>query len=119
MGLRGIPETEIFLSNLELGADRLILPPEGYRSGFKRLMEAYNSQRTGAAAVALGIAQGALDHAVSFIKQRQQFGRPHRRVPGSAMDGRRGHHQAGSGKSAGLEGRGLGWHGRAASFPTR
>ena len=76
MGLRGIPETEIILKDLELGNDRLILPPEGYKAGFKRLMEAYNSQRTGAAAVALGIAQGALDHAVAFIKQRQQFGRP-------------------------------------------
>ena len=76
MGLRGIPETEIILDGLELGRDRLILPPEGYEAGFKRLMEAYNSQRTGAAAVALGIAQGALDHAVDFVKQRRQFGRP-------------------------------------------
>ncbi|MEZ5823308.1 MAG: 3-sulfinopropanoyl-CoA desulfinase [Geminicoccaceae bacterium] len=76
MGLRGIPETEILLDHLELDESRLVLPAEGYRAGFKRLMEAYNSQRTGAAAVALGIAQGALDHAVAFIRERRQFGRP-------------------------------------------
>ena len=76
MGLRGIPETEIIFENLELDASRLLLPEGDYSAGFRRLMEAYNSQRTGAAAVALGIAQGALDHAVAFIKTRRQFGRP-------------------------------------------
>ena len=76
MGLRGIPETEIILEDLELPEDRLLLPPEGLRRGFAQLMEAYNSQRVGAATVALGIAQGAYDLALGYAQQRHQFGRP-------------------------------------------
>lgn len=76
MGLRGIPETEIILDNLDLPADRAILPASELSHGFARLMSAYNGQRVGAAAVALGIAQGAYDEAVGFLKKRQQFGRP-------------------------------------------
>lgn len=76
MGLRGIPETEINCRNLVLTEDRLILPPEGIKRGFAALMTAYNAQRVGAAAVALGIAQGAYDHAVAYAKSRTQFGRP-------------------------------------------
>ncbi len=76
MGLRGIPETEILFQDLELPADRLIQPPEGLARGFAGLMNAYNSQRVGAATVALGIAQGAYDLALDYSKQREQFGRP-------------------------------------------
>lgn len=76
MGLRGIPETEIHCRNLVLSEDRLILPPEGVKRGFAALMTAYNAQRVGAAAVALGIAQGAYEKAVAFVKTRTQFGRP-------------------------------------------
>jgi 3-sulfinopropanoyl-CoA desulfinase len=39
-------------------------------------MAAYNGQRLGAAAVALGLAQGAFEEAVRFAGSRQQFGRP-------------------------------------------
>ncbi len=76
MGLRGIPETEILFQDLELPADRLIQPPAGLARGFAGLMNAYNSQRVGAATVALGIAQGAYDLALDYSKQREQFGRP-------------------------------------------
>lgn len=76
MGLRGIPETEVVLTDLELPADRLLLPPQGLRRGFAALMDAYNGQRIGAAAVALGLAGGAYEDAVAFAKQREQFGRP-------------------------------------------
>ena len=76
MGLRGIPETEIVLEDLELPADRLIQPPDGLARGFAGLMNAYNAQRVGAATVALGIAQGAYDLALDYSQQREQFGRP-------------------------------------------
>jgi alkylation response protein AidB-like acyl-CoA dehydrogenase len=76
MGLRGIPETEILFQDLELPADRLIQPPKGLARGFAGLMNAYNSQRVGAATVALGIAQGAYDLALDYSRQREQFGRP-------------------------------------------
>ena len=39
-------------------------------------MHAYNAQRVGAAAVALGIAQGAFDEARQYVRKREQFGRP-------------------------------------------
>lgn len=75
MGLRGIPETEVIFDNLRLTGDRLILPPGGVKRGFAGLMDAYNAQRVGAAAVALGIARGAFETARNFLRKREQFGR--------------------------------------------
>ncbi len=76
MGLRGIPETEVFFDDLEVPEQMVITPPEGLKRGFAGLMNAYNAQRVGAATVALGIAQGAYDLAVDYAKSREQFGRP-------------------------------------------
>ena len=76
MGLRGIPETEIRFENLEVPDDMVLQSPEGRPRGFADLMNAYNSQRVGAATVALGLAQGAFEAATAFAKQRHQFGRP-------------------------------------------
>ena len=76
MGLRGIPETEILLNDLEVPETMMLRPPEGLRRGFAGLMTAYNSQRVGAATVALGIGQGAYDLALGYIQEREQFGRP-------------------------------------------
>jgi alkylation response protein AidB-like acyl-CoA dehydrogenase len=76
MGLRGIPETEILFENLEVSEDMMLVPPEGIRRGFAGLMNAYNSQRVGAATVALGIAAGAFELALDYAQTREQFGRP-------------------------------------------
>ncbi|MDX1486710.1 MAG: 3-sulfinopropanoyl-CoA desulfinase [Acidiferrobacterales bacterium] len=76
MGLRGIPETEILFEDLEVAEDMMLVPPEGIRRGFAGLMNAYNSQRVGAATVALGIAAGALELALDYAQTREQFGRP-------------------------------------------
>ena len=76
MGLRGIPETEILLRDMVVGPDMVLVPPSGFGRGFAELMNAYNSQRVGAGTVALGLAAGAHDRAVSFVKDREQFGRP-------------------------------------------
>ena len=76
MGLRGIPETRVHFRDLSLPAERLLLPPEGLKRGFAGLMDAYNAQRVGAGTVALGVAQGAYETALAFVKERQQFGRP-------------------------------------------
>lgn len=76
MGVRGIPETYVHLDGLEVGEDMLVVPPEGLRRGFAGLMNAYNSQRVGAATVALGIATGAFELAVEYVKTREQFRRP-------------------------------------------
>jgi alkylation response protein AidB-like acyl-CoA dehydrogenase len=76
MGLRGMPEAEIICEDLEVPASMAVLPPSGFRRGFGDLMNAYNSQRVGAGTVALGVAAGALDHALDWVKTREQFGRP-------------------------------------------
>ncbi len=59
MGLRGIPEAVIDFEDMELPPSALVMPPRGLKKGFADLMNAYNSQRVGAATVALGIAEGA------------------------------------------------------------
>lgn len=76
MGIRGIPEAELRFENLEIPATMILAPGSDSRRWFARLMEAYNAQRVGAAAVALGIAQGAYDLAVAYVQERHQFGRP-------------------------------------------
>ena len=76
MGLRGIPESEIIMKDMFVATDRMIVPPEGLRRGFAGLMNAYNAQRVGAAAVALGIAEGAYEQALNYSQEREQFGRP-------------------------------------------
>jgi 3-sulfinopropanoyl-CoA desulfinase len=76
MGLRGIPETEIRFEDLEVPDEMVLQSPTGRLHGFADLMNAYNSQRVGAATVALGLAQGAFEAATAFAKERHQFGRP-------------------------------------------
>jgi alkylation response protein AidB-like acyl-CoA dehydrogenase len=76
MGLRGIPETELIFEDLEISEDMVLTPPSGFKRGFADLMNAYNSQRVGAGTVALGLAAGAYRNALSFSKEREQFGRP-------------------------------------------
>ena len=76
MGLRGMPEGELVFEDLEVPAEMVLAPPSGFRRGFGDLLNAYNSQRVGAGAVAMGVAAGAFDLAVDFVKRREQFGRP-------------------------------------------
>jgi len=76
MGLRGIPETQVIFQDMAVPATHVLMPPGGFRRGFAELMTAYNSQRVGAATVALGIADGAYQHALAYSQQREQFGRP-------------------------------------------
>jgi len=76
MGLCGMPEARLEFTNLEVPDEMVLCPPSGFRRGFAELMTAYNSQRVGAGAVALGLASGALERATDYVKQREQFGRP-------------------------------------------
>ena len=72
MGMRGIPEGEVVFDRCRIPGENLLLPA----GGFKQLMAAYNGQRLGAATVALGLSQGALEAAVQHAGAREQFGRP-------------------------------------------
>jgi hypothetical protein len=76
MGLRGIPECEVFFEDLFVPDAMALIPPEGIKRGFAGLMNAYNSQRVGAGTVALGIAEGAYEQALAYAGEREQFGRP-------------------------------------------
>jgi len=73
MGLRGIPEGRLHFDRCFVPRENLLVEPG---DGFKKLMRAYNGQRLGAAAVALGLAQGAYEHALAYATARRQFGRP-------------------------------------------
>jgi alkylation response protein AidB-like acyl-CoA dehydrogenase len=73
MGIRGSPTNEVVLDNCRIPADRL-LGAEG--EGFKIAMTTLDKSRPGVAAQALGIAQGALDFAAKYIKERVAFGKP-------------------------------------------
>ena len=66
-----------------------VLPPSGFRRGFADLMNAYNSQRVGAGTVAMGIAAGALELALDWVKDARAVRPADRRIPGPAMDARR------------------------------
>jgi alkylation response protein AidB-like acyl-CoA dehydrogenase len=72
MGARGVPSCPLFLDAVSV-ADDARLGDEGAQ-GFKVVMEAFNQSRPIIAARGVGLAQGALDHAVAFIGERRAFG---------------------------------------------
>lgn len=74
LGLRGIPETELIFKDCEVPEENVVVAGDGSES-FKKLMYGYNGQRVGASAVALGIAQGAHNLAIDWMKKRKAFGR--------------------------------------------
>ena len=71
MGMRSSPTASILLEHARVPADRL-LAREG--EGFRIAMSALDSGRLGIAACAVGLAQAALDQAISYARQRRQFG---------------------------------------------
>jgi alkylation response protein AidB-like acyl-CoA dehydrogenase len=73
MGIKGSQTAELIFTDCEVPAEN-ILGREG--DGFKFAMMTLDRTRPGVGAQALGIAQGALDLAVSYSKQRVQFNRP-------------------------------------------
>jgi len=72
MGLRAVPTTSTSYDDAELDGDRLI-GEEG--AGLRIAFSALDSGRLGIAAIAVGLAQGALDDAVAYAKQRKTFGK--------------------------------------------
>jgi alkylation response protein AidB-like acyl-CoA dehydrogenase len=73
MGLTGSTTAALRLDNARIPADRLV-GAEGH--GLKIALDSLNSGRLGIAACAVGLAQAALDEAVRYARQRNQFGRP-------------------------------------------
>ena len=73
MGLIGYPIGDIVLEDVRVPAENML--GEENR-GFTNAMKTLDGGRLGVAATALGVAQGCLDEAVKFAKERKQFGRP-------------------------------------------
>ncbi|KAB2351623.1 acyl-CoA dehydrogenase [Actinomadura rudentiformis] len=72
LGIKGSPTRQVILENVRIPADRII-GAEG--TGFKTALATLDHTRITIAAQALGIAQGALDYAVGYVKERKQFGK--------------------------------------------
>jgi alkylation response protein AidB-like acyl-CoA dehydrogenase len=73
LGIKGSPTREVILTDCRIPADRLL----GERGeGMSIAMRTLDHTRITIAAQALGIAQGALDLATSYVKTRVQFGKP-------------------------------------------
>jgi alkylation response protein AidB-like acyl-CoA dehydrogenase len=71
LGIKGSPTRAVIFEDTRIPADRII-GEEG--TGFKTALATLDHTRVTIAAQALGIAQGALDYAVGYVKERRQFG---------------------------------------------
>ena len=73
MGIKGSPTRELYFDHVRLPADRIIGDPG---TGFSTALRTLDHTRPTIAAQAVGIAQGALDFATRYVKERRQFGKP-------------------------------------------
>jgi hypothetical protein len=72
LGINGSPTREVYFTDCTVPADRIV-GAEG--TGFKTALRTLDHTRPTIGAQAVGIAQGALDTAVAYVKERSQFGR--------------------------------------------
>ncbi|UOZ09947.1 MULTISPECIES: acyl-CoA dehydrogenase family protein [unclassified Amycolatopsis] len=72
LGIKGSPTREIYFENCTIPADRIIGEPG---TGLKTALRTLDHTRPTIGAQALGIAQGALDAAIAYVKERKQFGK--------------------------------------------
>ncbi|HEV8597520.1 MAG TPA: acyl-CoA dehydrogenase family protein [Candidatus Dormibacteraeota bacterium] len=73
LGIRGSPTAQVVLEDVKVPAANR-LGEEG--AGFKLALAVLDRSRPGIGAQALGIAEGAFDYALNYVKDRQQFGQP-------------------------------------------
>jgi alkylation response protein AidB-like acyl-CoA dehydrogenase len=74
MGIRASDTAELSFDEVEVPAENLIGGKEG--QGFRQVMHLFNLNRIVAAAQGVGVAQGALDKSIAYVKERSQFGSP-------------------------------------------
>ena len=72
MGIKGSPTTDLYFENCRIPGDRIIGEPG---AGFKTALATLDHTRPTIGAQAVGIAQGALEAAIAYTKERKQFGR--------------------------------------------
>lgn len=73
LGIRSSPTTEIIFDNCRVPKENML---GELGDGFKIAMQTLDGGRNGIAAQAVGISQGALDAAIDYAKEREQFGKP-------------------------------------------
>jgi len=73
LGIKGSPTCEIHFENCRIPRDRIVGEPG---TGFKTALATLDHTRLTIGAQAVGIAQGAIDASIGYMKQRQQFGKP-------------------------------------------
>jgi alkylation response protein AidB-like acyl-CoA dehydrogenase len=71
LGIKGSPTTELYFENCRIPGDRIIGEPG---TGFKTALATLDHTRPTIGAQAVGIAQGAVDAAIAYTKERKQFG---------------------------------------------
>jgi alkylation response protein AidB-like acyl-CoA dehydrogenase len=72
LGIKGSPTREVLLAEVRIPGDRLVGEPG---EGLKIALRTLDHTRVTIGAQAIGIAQGALDVALAYVKERKQFGR--------------------------------------------
>jgi alkylation response protein AidB-like acyl-CoA dehydrogenase len=72
LGIKGSPTAELYFEDCTIPGDRIIGAPG---TGFKTALETLDHTRPTIGAQALGIAQGALDQTIAYVKERKQFGK--------------------------------------------
>ena len=72
LGIKGSPTTELYFEDCRIPGDRIIGEPG---TGFKTALATLDHTRPTIGAQAVGIAQGALDAAIAYVKERKQFGK--------------------------------------------
>ncbi|SFS81740.1 acyl-CoA dehydrogenase [Saccharopolyspora flava] len=72
LGIKGSPTVELYFEDATIPADRIIGEPG---TGFKTALKTLDHTRPTIGAQAVGIAQGALDQALAYVKERKQFGK--------------------------------------------
>jgi butyryl-CoA dehydrogenase len=72
MGFRGVPSSDIYFDHCAVPAANIVVPA----GGFRQLMQAFDLERCGNATMALAQASGALSDVLTYVQEREQFGKP-------------------------------------------
>jgi alkylation response protein AidB-like acyl-CoA dehydrogenase len=72
IGFRGIPSADVIFDDVLVPGDNLLVPA----GGFGQLFRAFSIERLGNSTMSLAIGQAALDRTITYVQDRQQFGKP-------------------------------------------
>ncbi len=76
LGYRGSNTCEVHYDEVKVPEENILGGPECLNQGWKQMMRLLNAERLVLSSCALGIGQAALDYALNYAKEREQFGRP-------------------------------------------